>query len=412
MSLKEIKVRTPDLELGMYVSRLDRPWLETPYLLQGFHIKTQEDINELLKHCEYVFVDVELSHITEKENPQYLDGSGIASDKEKQKLTNIKPRNYKDTTDLKSELKAASDSHALLTRVTADVMENIANNKNLDLPSIKSAINQMVDSIIRNPDAFAWLTRLKSKDNYTYSHSVNTSVWAVAFGRHLGLPKNDLQSLAIGALLFDTGKIKLPSKLINNTSRYSQYEFKLIKQHVEHSVEIVRSIDGINDDVINMVKTHHERHNGGGYPNGLSGNMIPIFGKIAGIVDCYDAITSERPFVSAISPHDAVKKLYEWRDVDFQSELVELFIQVVGIYPAGTIVELSDGRVGVIVAHHRVWRLRPQVMLLLDNNKQAYSNFNTINLITENTGIDGNPLNIHKSIDPHVYGIDPDQLYL
>ena len=412
MSLKEIKVRTPDLELGMYVSRLDRPWLETPFLLQGFHIKTQEDINELLKHCEYVFVDVELSQVTEKENPQYLDGSGIASDKEKQKLTNIKPRNYKDTTDLKAELKAASESHALLTKVTADVMANIANNKNLDLPSIKNAINQMVESIIRNPDAFTWLTRLKSKDNYTYSHSVNTSVWAVAFGRHLGLPKNDLQSLAIGALLFDTGKIKLPSKLINNTSRYSQYEFKLIKQHVEHSVEIVRSIDGINDDVINMVKTHHERHNGGGYPNGLSGNMIPIFGKIAGIVDCYDAITSERPFVLAISPHDAVKKLYEWRDVDFQSELVELFIQVVGIYPAGTIVELSDGRVGVIVAHHRVWRLRPQVMLLLDNNKQSYSNFNTINLITENTGIDGNPLNIHKSIDPHVYGIDPEQLYL
>jgi len=264
MSLKEIKVRTPDLELGMYVSRLDRPWLETPYLLQGFHIKTQEDINELLKHCEYVFVDVELSHVTEKENPQYLDGSSIPGDKEKQKLTNIKPRNYKDTTDLKAELKAASDSHALLTKVTADVMANIANNKNLDLPSIKNAINQMVESIIRNPDAFAWLTRLKSKDNYTYSHSVNTSVWAVAFGRHLGLPKNDLQSLAIGALLFDTGKIKLPRKLINNTSRYSQYEFKLIKQHVEHSVEIVRSIDGINHYRIASKSNFIDRKSGAG----------------------------------------------------------------------------------------------------------------------------------------------------
>jgi HD-GYP domain-containing protein (c-di-GMP phosphodiesterase class II) len=316
MSLKEIKVRIHDLELGMYVSRLDRPWLETPYLLQGFQIKTQEDIDELKKYCEYVLVDIELSQVIEKEAPHHSKNAA-SSDVEKQNLTNIKPKKYKDTADLKTELITAHNDHTLFTKITEDIMASIANNKNLDLPSIKNAINPMVESIIRNPDAFAWLTRLKSKDNYTYSHSVNTSIWAVAFGRHLGLPKNDLQSLAIGALLFDTGKIKLPSKLINNTSRYTQYEFKLIKQHVEHSVAIVRSIDGITDDIINMVKTHHERHNGGGYPNRLSGNMIPIFGKIAGIVDCYDAITSERPFVSAISPHDAVKKLYEWRDIAY-----------------------------------------------------------------------------------------------
>jgi HD-GYP domain-containing protein (c-di-GMP phosphodiesterase class II) len=415
MALKEIKVRIPDLEPGMYVCQLDRPWIETPYLLQGFLIKSQEDIDELLKYCEYVLVDVELSQIVEKKAVQFPNKANLSEENEeaqKRTLIKIKPNIYKDTAGLEAELKTATDSHALLTRVTEDIMENISNNKNLDLPSIKKAINPMVDSIIRNPDAFAWLTRLKSKDNYTYSHSVNASVWAVAFGRHLGLPRPDLQSLAIGALLFDTGKIKLPGKLISNPSRYSQYEFKLIKQHVEHSVDIVRSIDGINDEVINMVKTHHERHNGGGYPGGLSGDMIPIFGKIAGIVDCYDAITSERPFVSAISPHEAVKKLYEWRDIDFQLELVEQFIQVVGIYPVGTIVELSDGRVGVIVAHHRVWRLRPKIMLLLDHNKVAYGNFSTINLITELTGIDGNPLNITKSVEPSLYGIDTEQLYL
>jgi HD-GYP domain-containing protein (c-di-GMP phosphodiesterase class II) len=411
MSLKEIKVRIPDLELGMYVSKLDKPWLETPFLLQGFQIKSQEDIDELQKYCQYVFVDTELSQVVEKAPPQFAKKE-IASDLEKQNLTNIKPKNYKDTTSLENELKTARNNHSLLTQVTADIMANIAKNKNLDLPTIKSAIDPMVDSITRNPDAFAWLTRLKSRDNYTYSHSVNTSIWAVAFGRHLGLPKNDLQSLAIGALLFDTGKIKLPEKLISNTNRYSQYEFKLIKQHVEHSVDIVRSIPDISDDVINMVKTHHERHNGSGYPSGLSGNMIPIFGKIAGIVDCYDAITSERPFVSAISPHDAVKKLYEWRDIDFQSELVEQFIQVVGIYPPGTLVELSDGRVGVIVAHHRVWRLRPQIMLLLDSDKKTYSDFNTINLVSETTGIDGNQLNIVKSVEPGAYNIDAEQLYL
>lgn len=411
MSLKEVKVRVADIELGMYVARLDRPWLDTPYILQGFQIKTQEDIDELLKHCDYVFVDIALSKVVEEKKPQQRKKS-LSSTEEKELLINRKPIIYPDATELSQELTTARENHGILANFAEDMMTDISNNKKLSLPSLQQAIDPMVDSITRNPDAYSWLTRMKFKDNYTYNHSVSTSIWAVAFGRHLGLPKNDLQSLAIGALLFDIGKMRLPEKLINNTRRYNQYEFKLVKQHVQHSVDIVRSIGGISDEVVEMVKTHHERHNGSGYPDGLSGNMIPIFGKIAGIVDCYDAIISERPFAYAMSPHDAIKKLYEWRDLDFQAELVEQFIQVVGIYPVGTVVELSDGRVGVVYAQNRVWRLRPQIMLLLDHNKDAFSNFDIINLMTETHSEDGHALDIIKSVEPGMYGIDPEQFYL
>lgn len=411
MSIKEIKVRIPDLEPGMYVSQLDRPWVETPYHLQGFLIETRDDIDELFKHCKYVFVDVELSTSSgsQKFSPRT---SELSNDEKKESLTNIKPAEYKNETELDDELTSARENHSILSNVAENIMLDISNNKKLNLPSLKKAINPMVNSIIRNPDAFSWLTRMKHKDNYTYNHSVSTSVWAVAFGRHLGMPKKDLQSLAIGALLFDIGKMRLPDKLINNPNRFNQYEFKLVKTHVEHSIEIVKSIKGISDDVIEMVKTHHERHNGSGYPNGLRENEIPIFGKIAGIVDCYDAIISERPFTSAISPHDAVKKFYDWRDIDFQAELIEQFIQVVGIYPVGTIVELNDGCVGVIVAQHRVWRLRPKIMLLLDENKEYYNNFDVIDLYINEADEDGNSLEIVKSLDPGMYGIDPEQFYL
>lgn len=410
MSLKEVKVRSDDLEPGMYVSRLDRPWLDTPYLLQGFELKTQSDIDELRKHCEYVYIDVELSNVIEK-TPESLSKSHIQN-KEKQFLTNKKPKNYPETTEMIEELKTASDCHCVLNDALEAMMVDITNNKKLDLPALKKAICPMVESVIRNPDAFAWLTRMKSKDNYTYNHSISTSIWSVAFGRHLGLPKKDLLSLAIGGLLFDSGKMKLPDELINNTNRFNQYEFKLIKQHVNHSVEIVGAIDNIDEDIVRMVQTHHERHNGSGYPNAMSGDAIPIFGRIAGIVDCYDAMISNRPFVSAMSPHDAILKLYEWRNIDFQAELIEQFIQVVGIYPVGTIVELSDGRIAAIVSHHKVWRLRPRVMLLLDQNKEAYNNFDVINLHTELTGDDGNPLNIIRSLEPGIFGIDPEQFYL
>lgn len=410
MSLKEVKVRIPDLEIGMYVSRLDRPWLETPYLIQGFELKAQEDINELVKHCQYVYVDVTLSKVIEKDTQ--FDKKQRSSEEEKEYLTSIKPREYAKKSSFDDELISARQGHTQLANAAEGIMDDISNNKKLDLPSLKKAISPMVDSVIRNPDAFSWLTRMKSKDNYTYNHSVSASVWAVAFGRHLGLPKKDLQSLAIGGLLFDVGKMKLPEKLIYNTRRYNQYEFKLVKQHVQLSVDIVKSIGGINDDIVEMIQTHHERHNGSGYPHGLSANMIPIFGKIAGIVDCYDAVISERPFASAMSPHDAVKKLYEWRDIDFQAELVEQFIQVVGIYPVGTIVEISDGWVGVIVAQHPSWRLRPKIMLLLDQNKNACSEFNTIDLYEVTTDAEGNSLDIVRSVEPGLYGIDPEQFYL
>jgi HD-GYP domain-containing protein (c-di-GMP phosphodiesterase class II) len=410
MPINQIKVRIPDLLEGMYVARLDRPWLDTPYKIQGFHIKTQQDIDKLQQYAEFVYIDVEKSKL---DNGADSRQNGDLSDTEiKQKLTGIKPRIYQDISEFKSEMNTALENHKALAECVDDVMKDISNNENLKMPMLRKAVTPMVESIVRNPDAFSWLTMMKTRDNYTYNHSVSSSIWAVAFGRSLGLPKKDLLSLAVGALLFDVGKVKLPEKLLQNPNRYNPTEYKLVQKHVDYSVEIVSSIEGINDDVIEMVATHHERHNGSGYPKGLSGDKIPLFGKMAGIIDCYDAMISDRVYMSAISPHDAVRKLYDWSNIDFQLELVEQFIQVVGIYPVGTIIELSDGRIGVIVAHHRVWRLRPKIMLILDSDKNPYAQFDIIDTYKIEDDEDGNPLKIIKSVDPGIYGIDPQQFYL
>jgi len=411
MALKEIKVRIEDLEIGMFVSKLDKPWIETPYLIQGFLLKTREDIDALEKLCKFVYVDVLLSEEPKKRVKNENRVSRTDNEIKKQLIGSI-PKKYKEKTNMNDELVTARDTHRVLSHTVGDVMNDIANNKTLDGIALKKAINPMLDSIISNPDAFAWLTRMKYKDNYTYNHAVSASVWAVSFGRHLGMPRPKLQSLALGAMLFDIGKMKLPEKLINNPKRYNQFEYELVKKHTDYSLEILKNTKGIGDDVIEMVATHHERHNGSGYPNGMAGDQIPIFGKIAGIVDCYDAIISDRVFATALSPHDAVKKLYDWRDIDFQAELVEQFIQVVGIYPVGTVIELSDGKVGVIVAQNKVWRLRPQVMILLDTDKKPLDNFNVIDLFTHVEDEGGDPLDIVKCVEPGLYGIDPEEFYL
>lgn len=413
MALKEVKVLLANLKPGMYVSSLDRPWKDAPYPLQGFLINSQEDVDKLLEYCNCVIVDVARSSSPKDHKTKVIHLEDKKKDMAiKQGLINMKPKRYKEITTRKDELIDAEKSYKELAAVTSEILNNVVNNKKLDMPQLKKAVNPMIDSVLRNPDAYAWLTRLKHVDNYTYNHSICCAVWAVAFGRHLGMPRKDLQSLALGALLFDVGKMRLPDKLINNPRRFNNIELEIVQKHVDHSLDILKETEDVNEDVYNMVRMHHERYNGSGYPEGLHGDRITIYGKIAGLVDCYDALISERVFASAMSPHDAVKKFYEWRNIDFQSELVEQFIQIVGIYPVGTLIELSDGMVGVIVNQHRIWRLRPKIMLLLNENKEPLKEFETVDLFIHTEDKNGNSLDIVKSVEPGMYGINPNEFYI
>ncbi len=276
----------------------------------------------------------------------------------------------------------------------------------LDVVKVKQSVDPMIDSISRNPDACIWLARMKQQDTYTYQHSVGASIWAVALGRQLGLPRPDLRSLAVGGLLFDIGKLRVNPQLLGATRSLTDEEFVELRSHVSLGVEMIRDSGLMNHDVLDMVTHHHERHDGSGYPGGLSGDNIPVFARIAAIVDCYDAITSHRSYARAIPPSAAIKKMYEWRDVEFQAELVEEFIQAVGIYPAGTLVELTSGEIAVVVAEYRTRRLRPKVMVLLDANKQPCMEVKVVDLLSEKLTQDGRPLEIRSSLEPEAYGID------
>lgn len=238
------------------------------------------------------------------------------------------------------------------------------------------------------------------------------SIWTVALGRQLGLGKPDLRTLAVGGLLFDVGKLKVDKELLNNDRRLSEEEFGIVKQHVPLGVQSLRNGGVINPDILDMAAFHHERHSGRGYPKGLVGNDIPVFARIAGIVDSYDAMTSQRAYAKAMSPSQAIKALYEWRDVHFQAELVEEFIQAIGLYPAGTLVELSSGEVAIVVAESRSRRLKPTVMVVLDRDKKPVDDLDTIDLMKVTQTEDGQPLEIADSLEADAYGIDMSEIEL
>jgi HD-GYP domain-containing protein (c-di-GMP phosphodiesterase class II) len=210
----------------------------------------------------------------------------------------------------------------------------------------------------------------------------------------------------------DIGKLKLPKTLLNRPGRLCIDEFDMIRDHVRLSLNMIADTSHLSKDVYELIANHHERVNGKGYPHGLRGNDIPLFGRIAAIVDCYDAISSNRSYAKAISPAEAVRKLYEWREVDFHAALVEVFIQALGIYPAGSMVELSTGEVGVVMSEYRARRLRPKVMVILDKDKRLLAEFPTIDLYLVTKNQDGEDINIKQSLEPGSYGVDPSELLL
>ncbi len=401
--LKTEKINVQDLEVGMFVAELDRPWLETPFLIQGFFIDSEEDILTLSRFCEHVYV--ERSAKAHAEGPARKLMLAAESQAVEALFPDTKLSNYKDSNRWNVELpkaKAALDTLADTVKSLLEFRDRVV----LDLPRIKKAVEPMIDSITRNPDACLWLGRMRKLDNYTYQHSLGCAIWCVALGRQLGLPKSDLRSLAIGGLLFDVGKLKVDRELLLAQRPLSESEREVVQKHVQESVKVLRKSGVINKDVLEMGAYHHERIDGTGYPFKLAGHNIPIFARIAAIADCYDAMISQRPYAAAKTPAEAIKTLYDEKGKAFQPELVEEFIQAVGIYPAGSLVELSSGEVAIVVAEYRTRRLRPQVIVVLDENKEALIELKEVDLMEVTHTAKGKPLEILGSLEAGAYGID------
>jgi putative nucleotidyltransferase with HDIG domain len=233
-------------------------------------------------------------------------------------------------------------------------------------------------------------------------------ILALSFGRHLGLEKHELNLLGLGALLHDIGKMKVPADILDKPGALDDKEYEIVKSHVPRGVEILEDNAGIPRPAIDVARCHHERYGGSGYVLGLKGDLIGMFGMIGGIVDCYDAISSDRAYHTGMSAHTALKKMYEWRNRDFHSGLVEQFIQCMGIYPIGSVVELNTGEIGVVVTMNRQRRLKPRVNLVLQADYYPIPNATVIDLMSYKTR-DGRPCEIDRVLEPGVYGINPVQ---
>lgn len=427
---KEVKTSIDGLHIGMFVSRLDRPWIQTKFPMEGMTIESKKDIDNLRNYCNYVYVDVERGPSPE---PRYwvlkeVNGSNSAirsnslnktsgqQTSPSNEYTKIRKKTYHHTSSFKAESKVAIDASDKVQNGYYRFLDDLKRGRELDINTVKEGISVMVESIIRNPSAMMWVTQVKKLDEFSYSRALGTSVWCATFGRHLGMEKGDIEQIALGGLLLDIGKTRLPLRLLKKSGGLNETELKLLRSHVQLGVKLLAKISDTSKSsklpipVFQMIATHHERADARGYPQGLLNSQIPIFGRIAGIVDTYDAITSRRLYNADMPPklpHEAIAELYELRDTAFQSELVEQFIQTVGLYPTGSLVELSTGEVGVVVATNGLRRLRPTVMLLLDEDKKPLSDFRHLDLSLPEA-----KATVQRGLQAGAYGIDMKELFL
>lgn len=528
-SAHHVLVTADQLCVGMFIAELDRPWLDTPFPLQGLLLESVDDIHRVQQYCRFVYIDARRSSVdiarqfhhrkAERMSSQKLGGldtlspatqthqdiqprvlppssmAGLETDQLSrpppptalhnivQQQTNAERRFeqlkaswsvtdylrspsllrrifnnffgsatsfvsleqsqrtqgidrgleieqdaeqlkqelnlpssfrisfYRDQESMERELTKAQDTYAQAQKILDTLVSDVQKDIPITLTNVNEVVEEMVASIIRNPDALLWLSRIRKQSSQTYAHSIRVSIFMMALGRLLGFPKDQLNYLGTIGLLLDVGKLKLPRELLEKPGALTEEEFDQVKQHVNLGLQQLTNDKPLPKEVELGIMQHHEREDGSGYPFGLAGSQISIYGRMAAIADTFAAMTSERPYAQTLSAHDALKNLFQWSHAHFHEPLVEKFVQAIGIYPVGALVELNSGEVAVVLEHNRVRRLQPLILILTGPDKKALSYPTEVNLLYQDTA-NHIPLSIVKSLPAGAYGLNLKDYYL
>ena len=399
--IEERPIDVADLQLGMFVCRLDRPWEETPFPLQGIALTRLEDIEALRRLCHEVYIDARRLVPYE---PTHLLTRTDASRSRFHSSTH-----YSDLTAVEDEAPRARAALETASQIVDGLFEDITSGKELSVEHVEQAVRPVVNTVLRSADAFFLVEGLRRSDSYSYSHAISCSALAAAFGRHMGFDEETIFSLAAGGLLMDVGKTRLPAELLQYQGSLAPSEVDVIRSHVEQGLTLLAESGIANLDVHDIVRTHHERHDGSGYPEGLAGYAIPVSGRMLGIIDSYDAMSSARPYRAAVSRPQALQQIYASRNRLYQAEMVEQFQVCLGVYPTGSLVELSTGEVAIVMAQNQVRRLRPRVAILSAPNKQPLDDFRPVDLMKLGNK---DAVDIVRSLAVGDYGIDASRFFL
>lgn len=364
--IRQIPIR--DLLPGMYVVDVHKSWLDHSLWRQRFEVRDAAHVRRLVAEgITNVSIDTNKGidlpplPVTTRERIEGKVVSPAAPVK-------VSPRQVS----LGEERRRAGRLINEASGTVTELMLAARGGRTVDAARLEPVVGKMIESVLRNPDALAPLARLKQIGAYATEHAVATTALVIALGKQQGLPQPELEKLALGTLLKDIGQSAIDAKLITKPGMLSKSEYTLVQSHVEEGLAVLEATSRLSETSVAVVLEHHERFNGCGYPYRMAGDEISVAGRMAAIVDTYDAMTSDRPYRPAISPSLALRQLYDQGGTQFDPALVAAFIRTVGIYPVGTLVMLESGHLAVVEEVNHDILLSPVVRVIYHASRRQY----------------------------------------
>jgi HD-GYP domain-containing protein (c-di-GMP phosphodiesterase class II) len=344
---ERIQIPVKELREGMFVAALDIPWDNSPFLVKGFAIENEQTLEQLKSLCHYVYIDVVKSKLA---GLQPVPVAIEASD---------------------DSLETAVEKCKPIYEQSVELLASLFQSMHLDSQSIEQAkayVNDYADTVKENPSVLRWLSLAGSHSSQLIDHTLNVTILSMMLGTEAGLNREELHELGMAALLHDIGMMQIPKTILNKEDELSHEEMNLIQQHPQFAGDLLQQDETISDTIKEAIAKHHERLDGQGYPEGLGAYDIPLFSKIIAIADTYDGQISHRSYHSASSSLDGLKTLMALRDTHYDDALVIKFIKIIGVYPVGSIVEITDGRVGIVLPTLKGDKMRPDVAIVMDTD--------------------------------------------
>jgi HD-GYP domain-containing protein (c-di-GMP phosphodiesterase class II) len=406
--MKREQVSVEQLQFGMYVAELDRPWTDTPFMYQGFQLRTAVQLAALKKFCKHVFVDP-----ARTESPEKVRLSAPAAAFKVRGNTA-----YPEKARVEDEFKVAQPLFEQTAKKIDELLTPMTKagasgaGTVLDAKEVKESVSRLTDSVVRNPDAMLLVSRLREKSAEAHARALQVSLYMIVFARFLQLQRQELELLGLLGLLQDIGKTRLAPAILEKKGPLTAEESEQAKLHVAYSADILRATPGVPPELPKLVMLHHERQDGTGYPHGLKGDEIGLYGSMAAIADTFDALTAVRSYAEPLSPSAALSYLYKERGTGFHGELVEQFIQCVGAFPVGSVVELNSGEVGIVLTQNLVRRLKPRVMVVLDPKGAPVRPHKILDLDRDPKVTPDEPYKIRRTLEQTKVNLDPREFFM
>ena len=356
------KVKSSDLCIGMYIDKLEGNWLKHPFWKSSFKLTDIKDINTIKNSgISHVWIDTSKGTDIEslkRSKPKAPDQQQPTS---APAITRVA---------LEREIESARETLARAKQATIDMFKDARMGNSVSIKEAAPLVDEISQSVARNPSAMLSISRMKNKDDYTYLHSVAVCALMIALGKQLAYT-GDLHSLGMAGLLHDVGKMAIPDEILNKPGKLTDHEFEIVKAHPFQGWEILKQSYGVDEVALEVSLHHHEHVDGSGYPDKLSGNDLSLVARMAAVCDVYDAITSDRCYKKGWEPAEALKKMAEWKQGHFDDTVFKAFVKTVGIYPTGTLVKLHSGRLGIVTEQSAETLLKPKIKIFYSTTSHA-----------------------------------------